>query len=161
MLFSAFCLEAYLNHLGDLRTSFWDSVKRGLSPREKLDVLCKVLSFVPDFSRRPFQTFSTIFKLRDLLVHASTERLKLEGEFILPDGESPPQPLAKWEQIISLEAAKRFLDDTEAIVVPSGNAIRDSGVFAHALDGADPASRIGSVCAILGLGWPGGPPRGR
>ena len=116
MLFSAFCLEAYLNHLGEAKIPFWEPLKRRLSPHEKLEVLAVVLSFKPDFGVRPYQTFKSIFKLRDLLVHARTETITLEGEFILAPGDTHPQPLSKWELLISLENATRFLDDTKAIV---------------------------------------------
>ena len=116
MLFSAFTLEAYLNHLGESKISFWDPLKKKLSPHDKLEVLSDVLGFKPDFGSRPYQTFRSMFKLRDLLAHARTETLALEGEFILTPGESPPKPLSEWEQLISLEGCQRFLDDTKAIV---------------------------------------------
>ena len=49
MLFSAFCLEAFLNHLGEQKLSFWSSLKEKLNPREKLDVISDVLGFKPNF----------------------------------------------------------------------------------------------------------------
>jgi hypothetical protein len=65
---------------------------------------------------RPYQTFKSIFKLRDLLVHAKTETITLEGEFILSPGDTPPEPMSEWEQLISLEGARRFVEDTKLIV---------------------------------------------
>jgi hypothetical protein len=41
------------------------------------------LSFQPDFEKRPFQTFRSIFKFRNWLVHAKIEKLILEGDFLL------------------------------------------------------------------------------
>jgi hypothetical protein len=116
MLFSAFCLEAYLNHLGEKKISYWDSLKRKLSPIDKLNVLADVLGFKPDIGRRPYQTFKSIFKLRDLLVHGKTETLIYEREFVLESDEPISSPIAEWEQHISLENATRFLDDTKAII---------------------------------------------
>ncbi|MCJ7435880.1 MAG: hypothetical protein MUO77_20565, partial [Anaerolineales bacterium] len=80
MLFSAFCIEAYLNHIGQETISFWDILKKSLSPYETLDVLADVLVFTPEFGCRPYQTFRSIFKLRNLLVHAKTETIMDEGE---------------------------------------------------------------------------------
>ncbi len=122
MLFSAFTIEAYLNHLGETQIPYWEPLKRKLSPRDKLDVLAAALGFQPDFGKRPFQTFHSIFKLRDLLVHAKSETLTMEGEFILAEGESPPKPLTEWEELISIDGARRFLDDTKEIVTQVSGA---------------------------------------
>ena len=110
-----------------------ETLKRKLSPRDKLDILAIVLAFQPDFGRRPFQTFQSIFKLRDLIVHAKTETLTLEGEFILDEEERPPKPLTVWEQLISVEGARRFLDDTKEIVDQVGKAagLDPENVFAR------------------------------
>ncbi|MBN2548377.1 MAG: hypothetical protein JXB15_04410 [Anaerolineales bacterium] len=115
MVFSAFCLEAYLNHLGKDRISLWDAFEK-LAPNEKLDELAKALKFRPDFGQRPYQTFRAIFKLRNLLVHAKTETLYQDGEFVLEPGEPNFSPIARWETEISIERATRFLDDTKVIV---------------------------------------------
>ena len=45
--FAAFTLEAYLNHLGAIRIAFWPSLKRKLSPQEKMHVLSTELGFKP------------------------------------------------------------------------------------------------------------------
>lgn len=116
MVFSAFCLEAFLNHLGKRQIPFWEPLKKKLNPHEKLKVLSTTLGFRPDFGRRPYQTFKTIFKLRDLLVHAETETLTHEGSFVLSPGEMPPEPLTKWEELLTVEGARRFVDDTKSII---------------------------------------------
>jgi hypothetical protein len=117
MLFCAFTIEAFLNHLLEITFPlFWEPLKRGLRIREKLDVLTAHFSFEPDFKQRPFQTLAKIFWFRNLLVHAKTETLITEGEFILEDGASFPEPLAKWEELLTIDHARRFLDDTKKIV---------------------------------------------
>lgn len=116
MVFSAFCLEAFLNHVGQEKISYWKLLKRKLGPAEKLEVISLALNVVPDDSKRPFQTFKEIFKFRDLLVHAETYRLDVTGEYFLEDDESPPEPLAPWEENISIINAERFLDDSKGII---------------------------------------------
>jgi len=116
MLFCAFTIEAFLNHVGDKIFPFWEPLKERLRPRDKLDVLKVALSFEPDFGRRPFQTFRSIFRFRNLLVHAQTETLITEGDFILTDGGSFPEPLTEWEKLLSIDHARRFLDDTKEMV---------------------------------------------
>jgi hypothetical protein len=57
ILFSALCLEAYLNHLGAQKLDYWNVLKERLSPREKLDVLSRIIDYEIDYGHRPFQTF--------------------------------------------------------------------------------------------------------
>ena len=116
MAFDAFALEAYLNHLGAIRIPFWESLKRKLSPHEKLDVLSTDLGFKPDFGRRPWQSFREIFKLRALLAHAETETLPFEGEVEEGSKESIPLPLASWEEFMTVGTGQKFLDDTKAMI---------------------------------------------
>ena len=115
MLFSAFCLEAFFNHLGNEKLTFWSPSRRNVNPRKKLEVFAKVLGFKPNFGNRPYQTFGEIFNFRNLLVHAKTESIILEGDSLLSLGV-PTIPPTKWEQQISPENAKKFLDDTKTII---------------------------------------------
>ena len=116
MLFDAFTLEAYMNHLGSMRFSFWPQLKEKLSAREKLEVLCEVLEFKPDFGKSPWQSWSYIFKLRNLLVHAQTEMLHFEGELRGEEVFIENWPKAKWEEFMSVEKCQRFLDDTKSMI---------------------------------------------
>jgi hypothetical protein len=116
MLFDAFTLEAFLNHLGSKQLSFWSSLKEKLSPREKLDVLCEVLKFHPDFGKSPWQSWGFIFKLRNLLVHAQTETILFQGELHGEEIHIKDWPKAKWEEYMSVERCQRFLDDTKSMI---------------------------------------------
>jgi hypothetical protein len=116
MLFSAFCLEAFLNHVGKDKITFWENLK-SLTPQNKLKVISSVIGFEPDFSKRPFQTFTAIFSLRNNLVHAET--IEIENGFLLNEGNdiAPLENLSKWEEQITIGNAKRFLDDTKEMVL--------------------------------------------
>lgn len=132
MVFAAFTLEAYLNHVGSIRIKFWPPLKRKLGPRQKLEVITADLSFTPDMGTRPWQTFKSIFKLRDLLVHAQTETLPFEGEVTIgPTGEVPV-PLTVWEEFMTMELGQRFLDDTKSMITElAGKAdLPDKEIFA-------------------------------
>lgn len=111
MLFSAFSLEAYLNHLGARELDCWDTLKRKLSPQEKLQLLAAAMDFEVDYSCRPFQTFKQIFWFRNTLVHAETELVTME---LLKEGESVP--LTRWEKLVTLEVAQQFHSDAKAIM---------------------------------------------
>ena len=115
-LFSAFCLEAYLYHVGQKKLAYWEKVERKLGPREKLEIITCEIGFKPDFGKRPFQSLDLIFTLRNLLVHGRTDYLEEENEQILDEAEKPKLPQAKWEKLINLEKAIVFSEDTKAII---------------------------------------------
>ena len=132
MLFDAFTIEAYLNHLGSLSFSFWPPLKRRLSARDKLDVICDHLGLQPDFGSPPWQSMRFIFELRNLLAHAETEVVPFEGEL---DGEElilRKWPKAKWEEFLSVDRCQRYLDDTKAMikVLATAAGISTDDVFA-------------------------------
>ena len=69
IVFSAFCIEAYLNEIGRERLACWDSLERTLSPKAKLLLITEHAGVPVDFSCRPFQSFNALFRLRDLVAH--------------------------------------------------------------------------------------------
>ncbi len=122
MVFTAFCLEGFLNHVGQEKIEFWETLKRKLNPSEKLKIICELLKIQPDYSKRPFQTFKEIFKLRDQFAHSETYKFIEEHIYMLEMGENPPEPLAPWEKQISINKTKRFLDDSKAIITEISKA---------------------------------------
>ena len=88
-LFSALCLEAYLNHMGNERFPFWEEIDRKLGPKEKLEIISCEIGYKINYGERPFQTFRTIFKLRNQLVHGKTEFTSESNEQILEGDETP------------------------------------------------------------------------
>jgi hypothetical protein len=123
MLFSAFCLEAFFNHVCEGEIDHWQMVERCLRPDEKLDLLSTLFGYPIDHGRRPFQTFGSIFKFRNLVAHARTERLGTEYEEVLAELEwptEPEMPQTKWEKVCNLDMAQRFVDDTKEMLVILG-----------------------------------------
>jgi len=116
ILYSAFTLEAFINHLGASGISFWRVIERPLRVREKLDVLCSVLKLVPDFGARPFQSLTEAFKFRDLIVHGKTEDLPLSAPHQFGTMEELRVPLTQWESLCSPERAARVVADTREIL---------------------------------------------
>jgi len=115
-LFSAFCLEAYLNHLGSQKIPYWESVEKKLGPREKLEIICYEISLKPDFGFRPFQTFRVLFQVRNSLVHGKTEYLEQSDKQLLEAGEQPRLPDIKWKSLVNLSTANKFIKDTKEMI---------------------------------------------
>lgn len=119
MLFSAFCLEGFLNYVGYQKLDSWKHVEK-LSPEQKLFLLCEVIDYSLDKGRRPFQTFGEIFGFRNGVAHPKPELLESthwmdwQSSF---EGKLPPKPDAKarWLSLCTIETANRFLEDTREI----------------------------------------------
>jgi hypothetical protein len=116
LVFSAFTLEAYLNHLGAKIIPFWLTIERNLSPAKKLEIIAVQLAKPIDYGRRPFQSFKVIFQLRDFLAHGRTEHLTEKSIQFLSDGDKPELPKAKWQRQVTIENVQRYCDDTKEII---------------------------------------------
>ena len=62
LIFSAFTLEAYLNHIGTKIFSCWEDLER-LSPKEKLNVIAERLNVEVDYGKRPWQIMKKIISV--------------------------------------------------------------------------------------------------
>lgn len=116
LAFSAFTLEAYLNHLGEKVIPFWLTIERNLSPAKKLEIIAVQLAKPIDYGRRPFQSFKSIFQLRNFLAHGKTEYLTEESVQFLSDGDKPELPKAQWQKQVTTENVQRYFDDTREII---------------------------------------------
>jgi hypothetical protein len=111
IILSAFCIEAYLNHIGSILLPYWDD-----DVKNKLKIICHQINLVPDFSRRPFQSFNQVVKFRNIMAHATTEKISVKGIQTVRDGERVSYPETWWEKHSNLKFAKQWLDDTESII---------------------------------------------
>ena len=109
MLFTAFCIEGYLNFLGRIEIHNWEKIERRIGRKGRLRKLCDKLSINLDFRRNPYFTYLRIFEFRDLLVHSRVVRITSTG--IQEDMVSTPfYPKAKWEKLVSIKNAEKFFD---------------------------------------------------
>jgi hypothetical protein len=115
-LFSAFCLEAYLNHIGNEKIPDWEKSERKLSPKEKLEIISHEIGCKINYEERPFQTFKAIFKLRNELVHGKTKFTSESNEQIIEGDETPVISQEKWQDYINVETAIKFSEDTKEIL---------------------------------------------
>ncbi len=116
IIHSAFCLEAYLNHVGPKNIPYWDSIERKLSPQEKLVVLDHELDLRVDHSRPPFQNFKSIFDFRNTIAHGRTEILKGNEIQSIAENERVQLPQTSWEKQCTLTTARKYLADLEKMI---------------------------------------------
>jgi hypothetical protein len=112
VLFSAFAVEAYLNHIGEEQLSFWGIVERKLSWSDKLSLIASHLGVEIKTDERPFQTVKKVFGFRDKLAHGKTHELAVRrGRGREPDTD--PEWLAEFG---SDTTVRRAVDDTNALI---------------------------------------------
>jgi hypothetical protein len=127
-VFLAFCIEAYLNHIcGELLPYWSDELKKDISTRNKLTIIRYHLNLTPNFSRRPFQSFNGIFKFRNLITHATSVNISYRGIQTIRDDELPKYPKTWWEERSNIATAKRWLADTESMVIKIHEAAGKGG----------------------------------
>ena len=115
-VFAAFTVEAYLNHLGQERVKGWDILERRLSLRDKLALLCQHLQLSVDHSKPPFQTLTSMLRLRDALAHGKTETVVSDAVVDHRPGDGDRWPDPEWVSLCSVDSARRMVRDSEAMV---------------------------------------------
>ena len=119
LIFTAFTLEAYLNHIGQRIFACWNDLER-LSPSKKLNVITEKLGVAKDDSKRPFQTVSSLFKFRNDVAHGKSVQLKSEDQIRVIDDkfdEYMHDPLeTRWQKYCTLKNAERAREDVEKII---------------------------------------------
>ena len=119
LIFTAFTLEAYLNHIGERIFTCWDDLEQ-LSPQKKLNVIAEKLEVEKDYSKRPFQTVKQLFKFRNAIAHGKSEFLKSE-DLISVTSVQINEPIGKvlepeWEKYCNLKNAVLAREDVEKII---------------------------------------------
>ncbi len=117
IVFDAFCLEAFLNHLGFIKFSPEDFQNyEKLSPKEKLYSISILVNFSVNKKRLPFCHFGTIFDFRDEIVHAKTDHIGPQRVVVDRTTSLPRLPPTVLEGLPTLQNAKKFLDSTTEMV---------------------------------------------
>ncbi len=118
IVFCAFSLEGYLNHVGDELVKDWSALFESLKPKEKLILISERFNVEIQLGKAPFQSFSTIFEIRNQLAHPKTKKHTYENtkkKIWLNVGERK-WPAEKWETLCTLNFAEKFVADTKEIM---------------------------------------------
>ena len=129
LVFTAFTLEAYLNHIGPKVFRSWDDLER-LGPREKLNVIAERLQVDINYGKRPWQVMRQLFGFRNDIVHGKSEVVKIRN--VVPihkysDDRFGDFARTAWEKYCTGENARKAREDVEKIV----HAIYEAGGFEH------------------------------
>lgn len=134
LIFTAFTLEAYLNHIGHNIFKYWKDLEQ-LSPKRKLNLITEKLGIERDDSKRPFQTVAKLFRFRNDVAHGKTVHLKSENMVKVADLDRALNRTVyhletSWEKYCSLRNAERAREDVKKII---HNLHKASGMTDHTL----------------------------
>jgi hypothetical protein len=119
LIFTAFMMEAYLNHIGQRIFKCWNDLER-LSHKSKLNLIAEKLGLVTNYGKRPYQTLSELFKFRDSIAHGKSVSLKSVNQTRIVDDTFDKYMRefleTQWEKYCTSENAKRALEDMETII---------------------------------------------
>lgn len=119
LIFTAFMMEAYLNHTGSHIFNCWGDLER-LSPSSKLNIVAEKLGIEIDEGRRPYQTLSELFKFRNALAHGKSVSLKPADKIRLMaepfDDHMDEWLQTGWEKYCTQDNASHALEDVEIIM---------------------------------------------
>ena len=135
LAFSAFALEAFLNHIGEHLFTTWREMEP-LSPKAKINVLCERLALTPKWGAQPWQVVPEIIGFRNKLAHGKNEVLRFEDvvekdekyddiwrEFLFAD----------WQRYATAENAERVRKQLTALftMIHARAGIEEDWLFRH------------------------------
>jgi len=118
LVFTAFALEAYLNHIGSKIFSCWKDLER-LSPKEKLNVIAERLKVKIDYGKRPWQVMKNLFEFRNDIAHGKSMKIKTNEILKVDNYEDNVRKFiqTRWEKYCSRKNAEGAREDVNNIVV--------------------------------------------
>jgi hypothetical protein len=132
IVMSAFCLEAYVNHIGMKHFPDWDEWAPTL---DKLKRVAEAKGIEIDYRRRPFSGIKSANRLRNQLAHGRTKVVKVSYTEKLPARSTPERTKAPWQKKCTKTHAKLCLDDLKEVVTTIHEKYERGkiplGVFGH------------------------------
>jgi len=129
LVFTAFTLEAHLNHAGLKIFLCWDDLER-LGPKEKLNLIAEHLRVKINYGVRPWQVMKDLFGFRNAIAHAKSETIRPAAKTVaVEDYEMRTFNLAptKWELFCTEKNAVKARTDVEKIIVTLHEAAKAAG----------------------------------
>ncbi|HIP01876.1 MAG TPA: hypothetical protein EYN44_20070 [Marinobacter salarius] len=117
LIYSAFAMEAFFNHLGSHLSENWESEERKISKWQKFrDFNCQ-LNLSRDLDSRPYLSVFEAFNFRDYLAHGRTEEIKKEEVVEISEDEVQFYMIgSKWMETCTLEKAEEIFADIKSVI---------------------------------------------
>ncbi|MUL04422.1 hypothetical protein GNP89_19910 [Aliivibrio fischeri] len=117
IIFSAFTLEAYFNHLGAQLYDNWVKKERKLSKLKKYKLFCSEFNITPNFEEKPYSSIPALFSFRDTMAHGKSSKDAINKEIELDlDNLTHFTVGAPWVEFSTVENAKILHADMQKII---------------------------------------------
>lgn len=126
LVFTAFTLEAYLNHIGPKLFDLWNEIER-LGPHDKLKAILEKLQINTDYGKRPWQVMKQLFRFRNDIAHGKSEIVKTNSKISISKHDDSDFGIVKtkWEKYCTRANAEKAREDVGNII----KAIYEVGQF--------------------------------
>ncbi len=108
LVYSAFALEAFFNHIGQHLFDDWEETERKIPKYKKLKKIRKKLGINSDLKVEPYKSVRDVFNLRDSLAHGRTE--------IIVKDNMPDLVGTEWMKNCTLDNAERVYSSIRKII---------------------------------------------
>ena len=118
LVFTAFTLEASLNHIGQKVFNCWNDLEN-LTPKKKLSIISEKLDVKINYAEKPWQVMQEIFKFRNYIAHGKSESINTTVEMPLhkfSDKKFGELLETNWMEYCTQQNAERAREDVEKIV---------------------------------------------
>ena len=129
LVFTAFTLEAYLNHVGRELFNCWEDLER-LGPREKMNLIAEHLEVPINYGNRPWQIMKELFGFRNAIAHGKSTTFKPPTKVVSAEEEEPVEEWiaqTEWEAFCTEKNAVKARKDVEKIVTITYEAAKTKG----------------------------------
>jgi hypothetical protein len=131
IVFTAFTMEAYLNHIGPKIFNCWKDLEF-LSPVKKLNVIAEKLKVPVNYGKRPWQIMKDLFPLRHKIAHGKSSKINEEKCIPVEDYDEEEMYAfiqTDWEKKSTADYASRAIDDVKNIITILQNAAGFTDTF--------------------------------
>jgi hypothetical protein len=134
LVFSAFSLEAFLNHIGENLFDSWSDLE-SLSPRGKLIVICERLGLKPKWNVQPWQTVPELVGFRNKIAHGKNALVRFEKTMSRDEYEKLWKMFlfADWQEYASEKNAVRVREQLETLfrLIHNNAKLENDWLFHH------------------------------
>lgn len=117
--FTAFTLEAFLNHVGKQLFNSWPEIDP-LSPWAKLSLVCEKLDIKIEKGKKPWQTLAKIIRIRNQIAHGKS--IELKDKYVEKYSEEcnpsrPDQIKSEWEAFSTAKNAELAREEVRSVIM--------------------------------------------
>lgn len=116
IVFTAFTLEAFLNHVGESLFKSWPELER-LTPKGKINVITEKLGIAVNYGHMPWQIIPEIIGVRNKIAHSKNELLQDERMLTVDTYDEKMGEIlrAPWQEYATQKNAEKAREKVEEI----------------------------------------------